>query len=176
MSEDPNTPITPEDFLYVLEVCSSEVSAATLNPRGILHARRGLLDALRCCLWRLQPESFSRKVAQWVRYQRDYVSPPQQMEAVEPDGETVSESSAGELTGPYYLARVCSVLKQYPGAITEHRAWTMPLGLLIWMDEQGKELEGAGRPFWNAAEEDAIDRALEEAEAHGQQLLRERRK
>jgi hypothetical protein len=171
-SADPEQSITPEDLLYALEVCVSPVDPLTLQPRGVLQPRWHLLDTWRVVAWRFRPASFQRALEQWFAYYRDYVNLPQMMEPIGPAESAATYHAGGGLTGPPQLARVCSVLKQYPGAITEHRAWTMPYGLLVWVDEQGRELDGGGRKFWDTEKDAALDAALEKAEEAGAKLKR----
>lgn len=166
--------ITAADLIYALEVCSSPVDRATLNPAGTARPRTRLSDYLRLIHYHCRAAAFERLVSAWRAYYTDYVSLPVQMDTMRTDEGGGAYRTGGGITGPMILARVCSVIKQY--SLSEYRAWTMPYGLLIWMDEQGRELEGGGRPFWNEEHEAALDAALAQAEQRGAELLAQRKR
>lgn len=170
VSDDPQAQITPADLLYALEVCSSPVDPATLCPRAVLRPRFRWLDHCRLVLWRFHPAGYVRALEKWLAYYRDYYSPPQLMERV---SEGAKCHQGGHLTGPTELANITGLLTKFPG-LSEHRAWTMPYGLAVWMLAQAGEIEG-GPSFWNAEREAELDAALDEAERKGAELLKARK-
>ena len=160
--------VGPADVVYAIAICSSPVDTVTMAPVGMLRPRvgwRGAWELHRC----LRSEAaFSRLCKRWADYYADHCAFPELMQAA--SGSRMAEP----LSGPRPLARVCSLLKNFPG-IGEHRAWTMPYGLLCWMDAQARELEG-GAHFWDAEKDARMDARLREAEEEGLRLLAEQRK
>ncbi|MDQ8206224.1 hypothetical protein QEH52_01790 [Coraliomargarita sp. SDUM461003] len=166
--------ITPEDLLYALEICSSVVARDTMMPAAVMAPHSRWLDLYRRVVWRFRPARFRAALEQWLRYYEDDVSMPQLMERCDSDEAGDHSRAGGGTTGPLQLARVCSLLKQYP-SISEYRAWTMPYGYAAWLDAQGRELDG-GSQFWSAERDAEVEAQLAAAEAKGRELLAERKR
>lgn len=106
------------------------------------------------------PFLFKRSARLFGEYMADYNAYPEFWDEVSLDG----QESPKTVSGYPVLARVMSVIKKAQGAIGEARAWQMPIGLLVWYDEQLGELDGNGKRFWDDSEEARIELALQKAE------------
>lgn len=151
------------DFLYALKICSR-------NPKFIHGAwsvdtkiRFTLLDHFRVFQLlnaRLKGKAFKA----WQAYQNDYQSLPEHMQ---------SEGLTPSISAPGILAAVVSGMR----FMSEKRAWTMPLSLLICYTEVRSEMSGGKVRFEpDEREKKEIKKQLEYAEQKGRELLEERKK
>lgn len=108
----------------------------------------------------------TRCAFKFAEYLADYNAYPEFWEQSNMDGANISKT----ISGYPILARVLSVIKNSKGGIGEARAWQMPVGLLVWYDEQYGELEGSGKRFWSDSEEANIELALQRAEQEAAKL------
>jgi len=97
---------------------------------------------------------FRYALAKYSSYLVDHNAFPDFWEDLE-----IGEGKGGGLTGNPILARVLSVMRKCP-SLGEARAWQMPVGLLVWYDEQAGELDNNGRRFWHPGEEAEIEESL----------------
>lgn len=132
-------PVSPAHLLLALRVCSTPADKVFDRLAGI---RRTMRDRYHIYKMEIFKSAFHKALFNFVGYQSDYAQMPDR-----PDESGGRIAAGSRFDGPVYFGRLCNVLMAYKGSISESRARSMPLGLLLYYDEMSHYLKNGGAPF-----------------------------
>lgn len=116
----------------------------------------------------IRPRTLIADVRAFESYVADHVAAPEVLDAGG-DGESSHERLIAEV--PALFARMTGVLIAYKGAISERRARSMPIGLLLHYLELALHHSGRGSPFHGPEKAAEISARLDAADEAAKELV-----
>jgi hypothetical protein len=157
--------VTSADLLVALRICSMDGERLESDmPFGRLSWR----DFMTVFKHWILPVTLARDLRKFEAYLEDHAAAPKVADATVMDG--IHEVYMPSVPGLF--ARLTGVLIAYKGAISERRARSMPIGLLLHYWELARHHNGSGCPFVDEEMDDEIEAALKAADEAGAQLLK----
>jgi hypothetical protein len=158
--------VTSGELIAAARICSMSGTQLEQDLPKPTPSPRDWITAIR----HVSVKQLQADIAAFTAYMSDFAALPEVMDQVNSEDGAVHESSMPRVPGLF--ARLTMVLIAYKGSISEERARSMPIGLLMHYAELAAFHNGKGRPFMDHEALAELDADLDAADAAGADLMK----